>query len=135
MDLPAGIGAEGVGIVETVGAGVTTCKVGDRVDLHRAPMTLSSSRCSRWPIFPRSFGGLDYSGMAILTALRSTFPNAQTWRPGYEPMVERLRNGEGHSPSETGEERQRPNDWAGCPYADEVLIPTLKASGFFIDQE
>jgi NADPH2:quinone reductase len=31
LDLPAGIGAEAVGIVEAVGAGVTTCKVGDRV--------------------------------------------------------------------------------------------------------
>ncbi|MEH2528436.1 MULTISPECIES: Wadjet anti-phage system protein JetD domain-containing protein [unclassified Bradyrhizobium] len=81
------------------------------------------------------WGDLDYSGMAILAALRSTFPNAQAWRPGYEPMVERLRSGEGHSPLESGKEGQRPIDLTGCPYADEVLIPTLKASGLFIDQE
>jgi NADPH:quinone reductase len=31
MDLPAGIGAEAAGVVEAVGGGVTTCKVGDRV--------------------------------------------------------------------------------------------------------
>jgi hypothetical protein len=81
------------------------------------------------------WGDLDYSGMAILAALRSTFPSAQAWRPGYEPMVERLRKGEGHSPSESGKEGQRSIDLTGCPYADEVLIPTLKASGLFIDQE
>jgi hypothetical protein len=81
------------------------------------------------------WGDLDYSGMAILAALRSTFPNAQAWRPGYEPMVERLRNGEGHSPFESGKEGQRPIDLTGCPYADEVLVPILKASGLFIDQE
>lgn len=31
IDLPAGIGAEAVGIVAAIGPGVTTCKVGDRV--------------------------------------------------------------------------------------------------------
>jgi hypothetical protein len=81
------------------------------------------------------WGDLDYSGMAILAALRSTFPNAQAWRPGYEPMVERLRSGEGHSPSESGKERQRPIDSTGCPYADQVLIPALKTSEKFVDQE
>jgi hypothetical protein len=81
------------------------------------------------------WGDLDYSGMAILAALRSTFPKAQAWRPGYEPMVERLKIGEGHSPSESGKERQRPIDSTGCPYADRVLIPALKASEQFVDQE
>lgn len=28
------------------------------------------------------WGDLDYSGMAILAALRSIFPSAQAWRPG-----------------------------------------------------
>ncbi|WFU40780.1 DUF2220 family protein [Bradyrhizobium sp. CB82] len=81
------------------------------------------------------WGDLDYSGMAILSALRSTFPGAEAWRPGYGPMVERLARGEGHSPSESGKERQRPIDSTGCIYADNELIPTLRATQRFLDQE
>lgn len=43
-------------------------------------------------------------------------------------MVERLTRGEGYSPSESGKERQRPIDSTGCPYADNELIPTLRAT-------
>ncbi|MEH2469973.1 NADPH2:quinone reductase [Nitrobacteraceae bacterium AZCC 2161] len=45
LDLPAGIGAEAVGVVEAVGAGVTTCKVGDRVGYGgSAPGAYATSR-------------------------------------------------------------------------------------------
>jgi hypothetical protein len=81
------------------------------------------------------WGDLDYSGMAILAALRSTFPSAQAWRAGYEPMLQRLKSREGHSPSESGKERQRPVDFTGCSYADSELIPALNATQRFLDQE
>jgi hypothetical protein len=66
---------------------------------------------------------------------RTFFQSLALPRPGYEPMVESLRSGEGHSPSESGKERQRPVDWTGYPYADEALIPPLRGSGLFLDQE
>jgi hypothetical protein len=85
------------------------------------------------PVF--FWGDLDYSGMAILASLRSIFPSAQSWRPGYEPMLKRLVDGDGHSPAESGKERQRVIDRTGCTYADAVLIPALKSQGRFVDQE
>jgi hypothetical protein len=81
------------------------------------------------------WGDLDYSGMAILASLRSSFPQAQAWRPGYEPMLVRLVSNDGHSPAESGKERQRPTDRTGCTYADERLIPALRIHGRFVDQE
>jgi len=81
------------------------------------------------------WGDLDFSGMAILSSLRSTFPSAEAWQPGYAPMLKRLIDGDGHSPAEAGKERQRPVAATGCPYADQVLIPALNRAGRFVDQE
>lgn len=81
------------------------------------------------------WGDLDYSGMAILVSLRTIFPSAQAWKPGYDPMLERLRAGDGHSPTESGKERQRAIERTGCAYADEELLRALRATGRFLDQE
>jgi len=78
---------------------------------------------------------LDYSGMAILASLRSIFASARAWEPGYAPMLARLARGDGHSPAESGKERQRPLEQTGCRYADETLIPAIKSTGQFVDQE
>lgn len=85
------------------------------------------------PVF--FWGDLDYSGMAILASLRTTFPSAQAWRCGYDPMLARLINGDGHSPIESGKERQRVIEVTGCHYADKHLIPALKVHRTFLDQE
>jgi hypothetical protein len=81
------------------------------------------------------WGDLDYSGMAILSSLKTIFPSAQAWMPGYEPMLSRLKAGDGHSPAESGKERQRVVDATGCAYADNELLPALRNSGKFLDQE
>jgi hypothetical protein len=86
-----------------------------------------------FPVF--FWGDLDYSGMAILGSLRATFPSAQAWRSGYDPMLARLISGDGHSPAESGKERQRIVEQTGCAYADEHLIPALKTYQNFVDQE
>ncbi len=86
-----------------------------------------------FPVF--FWGDLDFSGMAILAALRAVFSSAGAWKPGYEPMLIRLMKGDGHLPIEGGKERQRPIDRTGCSYADETLLPALKSSGRFLDQE
>jgi hypothetical protein len=85
------------------------------------------------PVF--FWGDLDYSGMAILASLRTIFPSAQAWKPGYDPMLARLKAGDGHSAVESGKERQRPIETIGCVYADGELLPALRASQTFLDQE
>jgi hypothetical protein len=85
------------------------------------------------PVF--FWGDLDYSGMAILASLRAIFPSAQAWQPGYAPMLARLMRGDGHSPAESGKERQRIVESTGCLYADDHLLPAIKATAKFVDQE
>src|SRR6266436_3426725 len=101
----------------------------------RAIAVFEEVLCSNTDIPTFFWGDLDHSGMAILASLRSTFPSAQAWRPGYGPMLARLMCGDGHSPAESGKERQRLVERTGCAYADETLIRALKSSGQFVDQE
>lgn len=82
------------------------------------------------------WGDLDYSGMRILATLRNSFgASTDAWEPGYAPMLQALRDGKGHAPIAAGKENQAPLDSANCKYADEVLIPELKKTGMFVDQE
>jgi energy-coupling factor transporter ATP-binding protein EcfA2 len=81
------------------------------------------------------WGDLDHAGMAILSSLRTTFPSARAWEPGYAPMLVRLDAGEGHVPEEAKKAGQKPILSTGCSYADSVLIPSLVKHGRFIDQE
>jgi hypothetical protein len=81
------------------------------------------------------WGDLDHSGMAILSSLRTIFPSARAWKPGYAPMLVRLEAGEGHGPEEAKKAGQKLVTSTGCSYADGVLIPALAKHGRFIDQE
>lgn len=81
------------------------------------------------------WGDLDHAGMAILSSVRTNFPSAQAWEPGYAPMLARLDAGEGHAPEEAKKAGQKPVASTGCSYADSVLIPALTKHGRFIDQE
>jgi hypothetical protein len=81
------------------------------------------------------WGDLDFSGMAILKALLLIFPNIDAWEPGYAPMVERLKEGDGHSHDSSGKQLQKDPGDTGCPYADEVLLPVVRSEGLFLDQE
>jgi hypothetical protein len=81
------------------------------------------------------WGDLDHAGMAILTSLRTNFPSAGAWTPGYAPMLVLLEAGEGHAPEEARKAGQKPSLSTGCSYADKVLIPALAKYGRFIDQE
>lgn len=81
------------------------------------------------------WGDLDYSGMRILVALRAVFDGLAAWEPGYQAMLERLKNGHGHTPDEAGKAKQIPVEATGCPYADNQLLPGIKGTGTFVDQE
>ncbi len=85
---------------------------------------------------PVSFwGDLDFSGMAILKALRHSLPALTAWRPGYAPLLDLLQNGDGHSALQAGKTGQTDPGDTGCDYADTVLLPALRQYQRFVDQE
>jgi hypothetical protein len=81
------------------------------------------------------WGDLDYAGMRILAAMRSSFPEMTAWAPGYAPMLAALLAGGGHSPEAAEKQGQRAVVSSGCPYADGQLIPALSRTGRYLDQE
>ncbi|WP_346839769.1 Wadjet anti-phage system protein JetD domain-containing protein [Microbulbifer sp. SAOS-129_SWC] len=86
-----------------------------------------------WPVY--FWGDLDYEGLQIAAALRHSFPTLQCWRPGFAPLLERLRRGGGHRPEQAGKARQKYIASTGCAFADGELLPALRESGRFVDQE
>lgn len=81
------------------------------------------------------WGDLDYSGMSILKALRQRFTQTKAWRPGYDIMLEQINSGQGHTATLAGKQEQHDPEQTGCPYADNVLLPALRQTTLFIDQE
>ncbi len=81
------------------------------------------------------WGDLDFAGMAILKALRQTFPEMTAWQPGYRALLERLAQGWGHAHDSSGKSLQRDPGDTGCEFADAELLPAMRDSGNFVDQE
>lgn len=81
------------------------------------------------------WGDLDFSGMAILKALRLRFDVIAAWQPGYEPLLQQLHEGNGHTPGQGGKEEQGDPGATGCEYADGTLLPALREMELFVDQE
>jgi hypothetical protein len=84
---------------------------------------------STQPLF--FWGDLDFAGMQILKSLRQRFGEVHAWRPGYEPMLAELVGaGSGNRPGTS----QVDPVTTGCAYADAVLLPAVRAHGYW-DQE
>lgn len=82
------------------------------------------------------WGDLDFSGINILTAMRSTFGTLTAWQRGYSVMLSALLNGEGHTADAAEKKGQRMHSTtSGCKYADDLLIPALQKTKLFLDQE
>lgn len=81
------------------------------------------------------WGDLDFAGMGILKALRSSLPNIRAWETGYIPMMEILESGGGHPAVQAGKESHSDPGTTGCLFADEHLLPALRASRRLVDQE
>ncbi|WP_339073939.1 Wadjet anti-phage system protein JetD domain-containing protein [Teredinibacter turnerae] len=81
------------------------------------------------------WGDLDFTGMAILKALRVCFPKIAAWKTGYYPLLKRLEQGLGHDQETSGKERQKDPELTGCEIADLELLPAMRAAGEFVDQE
>jgi hypothetical protein len=82
------------------------------------------------------WGDLDHAALAILRALRVLFPAMESWEPGYRALLNLLLQGEGHLPHEDPRKgEQRDVVTTGCRFADNELLPALRACGRFVDQE
>lgn len=81
------------------------------------------------------WGDLDFSGMAILKALRENFSETKAWQQGYQPLLAKLKNGEGHDHETSGKALQKDPVTTGCVWADNTLLPEMRNLGQFIDQE
>ena len=81
------------------------------------------------------FGDLDYSGMVILKSLRQSWPHLTAWKTGYSELLSLLEAGRGHPPEAADKAEQKDPGITGCTYADEVLLPALRAHRTFVDQE
>jgi hypothetical protein len=87
----------------------------------------------QWPVW--FWGDLDFAGMNILKQLIKRFPSMRAWQPGYQIMLEHLRNGNAYAPAGDDQQTQVDPGMTGCAYADEQLLPALRAQGLFVDQE
>lgn len=81
------------------------------------------------------WGDLDYSGMRILAALNKNFLPVVAWQPGYSALLKLLHEGHAHTPSAAGKDNQTDPMLTGCSYADDVILPSLRACSKFVDQE
>jgi len=106
------------------------------------PITVSSMRCfQRWwhsDAVLRDYyfwGDLDYSGMGILASMRQIYPALKAWQPGYQAMLRYHNKGLGHAPSEAKKQAQHDPGITGCDYVDQQLLPLLRLSQRFLDQE
>lgn len=81
------------------------------------------------------WGDLDYSGMAILAALGQSFTSIAAWQPGYRAMLSYHSKGLYHSGEASAKERQRDPGQSHCTYANDVLLPLLRSTEMFVDQE
>jgi len=78
---------------------------------------------------------LDFSGIDILSSLKKLFPNIKAWKHGYNPLLEALKNGDAHNPSEANKDDQVEPTSTGCEFSDNILIPLLNDKKLFVDQE
>jgi hypothetical protein len=86
-------------------------------------------------VVPYFYGDLDFAGMSILKAMREIFPAMTCWVPGYAAMLREIQSGNGHPHSTSKKKKQGDPGSIGCEYADAVLLPAMRSTGLFFDQE
>ena len=81
------------------------------------------------------WGDLDFSGMAILAALTQSFANITAWQPGYKAMLSYHSRGLRHSAEASEKHRQIDPGAVHCIYTNTFLLPLLRSTKKFVDQE
>jgi len=107
--------------------------IGDSDDMRRFESWWFDEVRQDWPVY--FWGDLDYSGMAILKALKKRFNQAEAWQIGYQPMLQCLEAGGGHGCDTANKQKQIDPESTGCCYTDEVLLPAIRRVNAFVDQE
>lgn len=86
-------------------------------------------------VVPYFYGDLDFAGMSILKAMREIFPDMTCWLPGYAAMLREIQSGNGHPHSTSKKKNQDDPGSIGCEYADTELLPAMRNTRLFFDQE
>ena len=86
-----------------------------------------------WPLW--FWGDLDFAGMNILKQLINRFSQLRAWQPGYQILLQHLRNGNAYAGGGDDQLTQIDPQATGCEYADECLLPAIRQYGLFVDQE
>lgn len=81
------------------------------------------------------WGDMDYAGMSILKALRRSFTDISAWQTGFKLMLKFHEQGHGHKIRDSKKMQQLDPGTTGCHYADDVILPTIRSSQRFLDQE
>ena len=81
------------------------------------------------------WGDLDFSGMAILKAMRAKFKSIEPWQYAYEHTISYHKSGARHAAGNARKEQQTDPGFTGCEYADQELLPLMRKSRAFTDQE
>ena len=81
------------------------------------------------------WGDLDFAAMTLLSALRQTFPNTQAWQLGYQQIISYHQQGLGHQHLADKKQNQIDPAMTKCNFADKNLLPLMRNSERFIDQE
>ena len=64
------------------------------------------------------WGDLDWAGMRILAAMRTSFSGLTAWQTGYAAMLQVLQEGHGHSPEAAEKQGQKVLANTGCAYSN-----------------
>lgn len=81
------------------------------------------------------WGDFDFDGMSIIKSLREKFHNVTALKPLYEAVLAYHRDGVSHRDLSPKKNSQTDPIRTGCSYTDTVLLPLLRESGLFTDQE
>lgn len=85
-------------------------------------------RCFFW-------GDMDYAGLSILKALKRSFSEMEAWPTGYQLMMDFHNQGHGQKIRDSKKMEQLDPGFCGCRLADESLLPAIRRSQRFLDQE
>jgi len=90
---------------------------------------------SNTPLPVYFWGDLDFAGMRILKTLKQRFSHIEAWKPGYNKMLQHQKNGNAHPLQTSDKGNQTDPESTGCDYADAVLLPAIRQTQTFVDQE
>lgn len=81
------------------------------------------------------WGDMDYAGITILKSLKQSFGDLGAWKTGYDIMLRFHQKGHGHEIRDSKKMQQLDPGTCNCAYTDDQLLPAIRSSQRFLDQE